>query len=124
VNSTIGKLWTFAREAVCPVSDNCVPGFVAGAYWGWGQARNAVERILAADSKPAIPDSAICFFLDGESWCCVNGDFKNLQESPAGFGDHFADALKDLEANRMAVKTSSLGDDYRRAIASLKGEKP
>lgn len=47
-----------------------------------------------------IPDSAVCFFKDGNSWCCVHGDFINLQESPAGFGDTFEEALKNLEEEK------------------------
>lgn len=43
-----------------------------------------------------IPDSAVCFFKDGDDWCCVFGDFINLQESFAGFGKTFDDALSDL----------------------------
>jgi hypothetical protein len=47
--------------------------------------------------NPAIPHSALCFFRDGNQWCCVFGDFVNLQESPAGFGETFEDALADLQ---------------------------
>lgn len=46
-----------------------------------------------------IPAHAICFFTDGDVWCCVFGDFINLQESPAGFGKKFEEALADLRAN-------------------------
>ena len=48
----------------------------------------------------SIPHNALCFFMDGNKWCCVFGDFVNLQESPAGFGDTFYEALEDL--NRRA----------------------
>jgi hypothetical protein len=41
----------------------------------------------------AIPPDAICFFRDGNKWCCVRQDFTNLQESPAGFGNNFEEAL-------------------------------
>jgi hypothetical protein len=43
-----------------------------------------------------IPFNALCFFKDGNKWCCVNGDFINLQESPAGFGDDFVSAMENL----------------------------
>lgn len=46
-----------------------------------------------------VPSSAVCFFKDGNQWCCVFGDFINLQESPAGFGESFDAALKDLQHN-------------------------
>ncbi len=45
-----------------------------------------------------IPDSSICFFKDGDHWCCVNGDFINLQESPAGFGKTFEEAFTAFQA--------------------------
>jgi hypothetical protein len=44
----------------------------------------------------SIPHDAVCFFRDGDKMCCVFGDFVNLQESPAGFGDNFDEALEDL----------------------------
>ena len=34
-----------------------------------------------------VPSNAFCFFRDGNTWCCVWGDFINVQESPVGFGD-------------------------------------
>lgn len=43
-----------------------------------------------------LPDAAICFFKDGQDWCCVFGDFQNLQVSPKGFGATFSDALDSL----------------------------
>lgn len=33
---------------------------------------------------------------DGDKWCATYGDFINLQESDAGFGDRAIDALIDL----------------------------
>lgn len=49
-NQMIEEMKTFANEAVCPVRDDLVSGFVSGAYWGWGQARVRIEQIL--DAKP------------------------------------------------------------------------
>jgi hypothetical protein len=43
-----------------------------------------------------IPHNAVCFFKDGDKKCCVFGDFLNLQESPAGFGESFAEAMAEL----------------------------
>ncbi len=51
-----------------------------------------------------IPDEAVCFFKDGNMWCCVHGDFQNLQESPAGFGENFEEALNNL---RLATVTTT-----------------
>ena len=45
---------------------------------------------------PSIPASAVCCFVDGDQWCCVFGDFINLQESPAGFGKTPEEALNSL----------------------------
>lgn len=50
------------------------------------------------DNNSNIPSDAICFFKDGDQWCCVFGNFINLQESPAGFGDDITDAMKSLQA--------------------------
>jgi hypothetical protein len=45
----------------------------------------------------SIPHHAVCFFRDGDKWCAVFGDFVNMQESPAGFGETFEDALNELQ---------------------------
>ncbi len=39
-------LQRFVNEAVCPVADKCSQGFVTGAYWGWGEARIQVGKLL------------------------------------------------------------------------------
>ncbi|MDY6957996.1 MAG: hypothetical protein SVK08_02450 [Halobacteriota archaeon] len=36
---------------------------------------------------------------DGDQWCATRGDFKNLQQSPAGFGDTALEAFADLCKN-------------------------
>lgn len=46
--------------------------------------------------NPAIPDEAICLFMDGDKWMAVRGDFINLAESPAGFGDTMTQAMNEL----------------------------
>lgn len=48
------------------------------------------------DELPAVPPQALCFFMDGNKRCCVHGDFRNLQEDPAGFGDTDDEAYRDL----------------------------
>ncbi len=53
-----------------------------------------------------VPDSALCFFKDGDKWCCVNGDFVNLQESPAGFGETFDGALEMLQKKLAVILTA------------------
>lgn len=44
--------------------------------------------------------NTIRFFRDGNMWCCVFGDFENLQESPAGFGATLEEAAADLLRNK------------------------
>lgn len=92
------RLKRFADLETCPVNEQCVPGFVSGAYWGWGEARNRIGKLLRDNPRlSAIPDAAVCFFKDGSKWCAVHGDFINLQESPHGFGDTFEEALGSLQ---------------------------
>jgi hypothetical protein len=50
------------------------------------------------EAIPVIPAHAICFWKDGTAWCCANGDFVSLQESPAGFGDSMGEAMDSLHA--------------------------
>lgn len=54
---------------------------------------------LVQDKQSGVPHNALCYFKDGDKICCVFGDFINLQESPAGFGDTNEEALTDLSAN-------------------------
>lgn len=47
----------------------------------------------------ACPDHggpSIRTFKDGNAWAAVHPDFRNLQESPAGFGDTPEEAIKAL----------------------------
>ena len=115
----IKELNRFVQEEVCPVNEQCVAGFVSGAHSGWGWARNRVREILEKNpiATPSIPDHAVCFFKDGDQWCCVGGDFINLQESPAGFGDTFDQALDHLQS-QMISKT---GDPRAVSPASAQG---
>lgn len=53
---------------------------------------------LAHLANPSIPADAYCFFRDGNRWACVRGDFTNLQESPAGFGETWEEARAALDA--------------------------
>lgn len=64
------------------------------------QVDDLVSQIVEATPKRAIPDCAVCFFKDGDKWCCVFGDFVDLQQSDAGFGSDFTEALADLERVR------------------------
>lgn len=68
------------------------------------------ENELLKKTKSGIPHNALCFFKDGDKWCVVNGDFKNLQESPAGFGATFDEALTDFAKNRTAANGAEFSD--------------
>jgi hypothetical protein len=46
--------------------------------------------------KRGFPSHAFVVYKDGDQWCCVFGDFINLQESPAGFGRTMFDAMDAL----------------------------
>lgn len=77
--------------------------------------RVAIDSIQRLRDARSIPASALCFFRDGDKWCCVNGDFDNLQESPAGFGDTFEEALANLATERagrvdLLAETQALHD--------------
>jgi len=58
---------------------------------------NNQPRTAVAHS--GVPAHAACFFKDGDAWCCVRGDFLNLQESPAGFGSDMEEALNALSVD-------------------------
>ena len=97
----INELTKFANETVCPISWGYGQhGYVSGAQHAWGEARILVRNLLAAHrpSKPSIPHDAVCLFKDGNQWCAVYGDFKNLQESPAGFGANSDEAIAGLHS--------------------------
>lgn len=109
----IEKLRNFAQLETCPVNGQCAPGFVSGAYEGWGWARNRVSQILAENpvEKSGVPHNAICLFRDGNKMCAVFGDFINLQESPAGFGDDYQQAIADLNKHLPHMHVAGDGDD-------------
>lgn len=44
-------LKAFSDGAVCPVNESLAPGFVSGAYDGWGRARSFVGRHIKAVSS-------------------------------------------------------------------------
>lgn len=50
-------LQTFANEEICPVGEHCQPGFVAGAFWGWGEARCRVGKLLSQHAGESAGDA-------------------------------------------------------------------
>ncbi len=67
----------FARMMRCRVSDNCVPGFVSGAEWGWGDAGNYVAELVRKYPESCIPDKALRFRKDGDRRRTVMAYFSN-----------------------------------------------
>jgi hypothetical protein len=67
------------------------------------ESRAWVVQVLQRDRETQpktctnIPHNAVCFFKDGDKLCAVFTDFINLQESPAGFGDDFNEAMENLK---------------------------
>lgn len=45
-------------------------------------------------------------FKDGDQWCAVHSDFKNLQESIAGFGNTPHDAVINLNLKALNTNTN------------------
>lgn len=113
------------REATC---DNSLTwNVVHRDFQGGIVAGNEYRRDLCSDCAPvvhkalndigerkgkpdesAIPHDAVCIFKDGNQWCAVFGDFVNLQESVAGFGPTFNDAIDDLNNNFQVEKIAAL----------------
>jgi len=52
---------------------------------------------------PTKIELKIIIETDGHAWCAHYDDFKNLQESPAGFGDSTFEALIKLICNPEGV---------------------
>lgn len=63
----------------------------------------------------------IHLFMDGDSICATWDDFENLQESPAGFGDHIGDAVHGLIASSTHPSREKL-HIYAMAIVNYTGE--
>src|ERR1035438_10069454 len=66
-------------------------------------AVGGMELINEIEHAPSVPHNAVCFFQDGDKMCAVFGDFVNLQESPAGFGADFEEAMNDLQEHKAAA---------------------
>lgn len=55
-----------------------------------------IECVQEIWPRRHIPNEALVMFLDGERWCCCRGNFVDLQESLAGFGETKEAAISDL----------------------------
>lgn len=66
------------------------------------ESRAWIASLIRTARKPkpvsGLPTCAVCYFMDGDQWCCAHADFVNVQESPCGFGPTMADALSALIA--------------------------
>ncbi len=72
-----------------------VSGELSRMLCGQGLAIDIAEAV-AKSQKAGVPDDAVCLFKDGDKWCAVFGDFKDLATSPAGFGENTDEAIADL----------------------------
>ena len=64
--------------------------------WKREEEQSARLKNKAEKQVTGVPHNAICYFMDGDKFCCVFGDFVDLQESPAGFGDTQESAYEQL----------------------------
>ena len=70
--------------------------------------------------------SKINTFMDGNSWCATYGDFINLKESPAGFGNTPEDATEALlretlrQANNILIDVKPAQDSAEELIKRVK----
>jgi hypothetical protein len=82
----------FRDMETCPVNENCVPGFVSGAYIGWGWGRNRVGEMLAA-------------FHEDLKIVNETGELDILFDGPPG-----PEAGRFVEVNDSTGKSVSLGE--------------
>ena len=61
-------------------------------------------------------ETAVRFFRDGDSWCCVGPDFVSLAESPAGFGQTMEMAYQNLSDCVPVVKPPKYPDPKLAAL--------
>jgi len=82
-----GNAWLIAIEAKALGAN---PQRISDLASKWGlsdeDAQNFVEHA----------GNQFRLFRDGDKWCATFGDFVNLQESQAGFGDTCLEALSEL----------------------------
>lgn len=91
--------YTLVGQGIMDQISQCVSGELSRMLAGQGLATDIAEA-MAKSQKSGVPNEACCFFEDGDKWCAVHGDFQNLEESPAGFGDTFEEALDQLQKSR------------------------
>jgi hypothetical protein len=77
-------------------------GHITSTYGGSFSCHNdfcsnsARNYAVSAEAKPEWWGDGTQVFMDGDTWCAVNRDFINLQESPAGFGCSPKEAVIEL----------------------------
>lgn len=57
-----------------------------------------LKHLIKNYPEACVPDEALCLFRDGNRWCCVRGDFIELQESQAIFGETPEEAMEAMMA--------------------------
>lgn len=61
-------------------------------------------------------------FRDGSQWCATQGNFVNLQKSPAGFGDTALEALGDLCKNLGYKPSKTWGMHFSQMMQEVAGK--
>ena len=59
-------------------------------------------------------------YMDGNAWCATKGDFENLQESPAGFGDSALEALTRLAVELGYRPSKMWGASFEKLMGASK----
>jgi len=100
-------MWPFeptSREGAWRI---CIEALASGAHR---------ERVLKLASKWMCDDDdapvyaervGINWYREGDKWCATAGNFKNLHESPAGFGDTLLESFAEL-AKALGYKPSKM----------------
>lgn len=57
---------------------------------------DAAVYVSELNKRACLVHDHIKLYKDGDQWCAIYGDFANLQESPAGFGETALEALAAL----------------------------
>lgn len=89
-------LWAIDTEDRESFWSIVVESFAAGANEKRVQELAKKWQCDDEDAKVYAERIGAKLFKDGTSWCATKSDFKNLQESPAGFGEHAYEALGKL----------------------------
>jgi hypothetical protein len=100
-------LWPFNPNNRAGAWRICVEAQALGASPDRVKDLAALWKLTDEDALHYADFLGARLFLDGNMWCATRGDFENLQESPAGFGETCLDALAALAAD-LGLKASKM----------------